>query len=87
MRDGMTPSRWVLSAREQDLVREALVPERVSEENFEALLELSEECALTVCEGDFSSPYEAVGHEPAPGCPEICAAVCMQAALRGWQAW
>lgn len=71
MEDGMTPSRRMLSVQERSLIRRALRPERVSEEDFEVLLCLFEECALTTCEKDFSSPYEAAGHESAPGCPGI----------------
>lgn len=87
MKDGMTPSRRVLSEQERGLARRALAPVRVSETGFEVLLELSEECALTVCEGDFDSPYETIGREPASDCPGICAAVCAQTGLKGWEAW
>ena len=58
-KDGMTPNGRVLSAQERSLVKRALVPARVSEEDFEMLLELSEKCARVTCEGNFSSPYEA----------------------------
>ena len=72
MEHRMTPrERGFLPAADAALVARAFGFEALSEENLEALEQLTHVCDACFCPGDFRSPWDAIGHVPISRCAQI----------------
>lgn len=86
MEHRMTPrERGFLPAADAALVERAFGFKVLSEEDLEALEQLTHVCDALFCPGNFISLRNAIGHEPITGYPGISGAYCRQFILKGRQ--